>query len=160
MPKRFHTTIFFLTICYSAFSQQFETIPKNIFTGRKPLEFGQILCTTKGTVLIANSNDLSEIDHMEMHISNQYGEVIRDSKGKEQFVGKNSNIFKDMTESNAGIKLLCEGPGQSIFVVDANNNFGCLAYKYESGIMLPPFNFNEYSISKKINAGSKPRYII
>ncbi|MEO8712124.1 MAG: histidine kinase [Parafilimonas sp.] len=86
---------------------------------------------------------------MQIQITNGLLGPLTDNKGNKMFVGKNSNYFKDLTEYKSGIKLLCEGPGGTIYVADENNNFGCMAYTLGTGVMMPPFNFYNKNDAKK-----------
>ena len=118
----------------------FEMIPTDIIAGGKPLKFGDILLTSKGSLLVANSNGVSEMDGMQIEIPFSNGNLL-DDKGKKMFFGKNSNIFRDLYEFYAGIKLICEGPDKIIYVVSDNNNFGCINYNWGKGVGFPVFNF-------------------
>ena len=138
-----------LFIYFSSFPQQFKTIPSDIISGPRKIQFGDILCTTKGQVLVANSLELSEIDRMEIHLYT-FPEPLTDGKGNKVYLGKNSNIFKDLYDSITGIKLMCEGPDKIIYVVSNNNNFGCINYKLSKSIGWGPFNFPVDNGNQKI----------
>jgi hypothetical protein len=132
--------IFSLILNYYSVAQNFNTVPKGLFSGPKPLTFTKILCTSKGSTLVAGSNGLSEIDKMQMEIANPIG-GLTDEHGKSIYLGKNSNIFKDVAHS-AGIKLCFEGPDRIISVVSGNDNFGFVNYNMSKAIGFAPFNFN------------------
>src|SRR6266487_4887543 len=108
MLRPFQILLYSLFIYSVGFSQQFETIPADVFSGTNALKFGEILCTTKGSVLVAHSMGLSEIDRMQIEIVTATGPAV-DNKGNKKFLGKNPNIFKDQYDSLTGIKLMCEG---------------------------------------------------
>src|SRR5215471_13949414 len=97
MQKRIQIIIFAALTFFKVFAQQFETIPKNVFSGIKPLTFKNILCTDKGTVLITNSMGVAVEDRMQIQVIFNNGNVT-DEKGKQMYFGKNSNIFKDLYE--------------------------------------------------------------
>lgn len=150
MQKAFLILLFNLFIYSSALAQQFETLPEGVFAGPKPLSFGKILCTSKGTVLITTSLWYAEIDQMQLRVDYPTG-GLRDSKGNRNFIGKNSNFFRDIDEANSAIKLICEGPDETIYLVNTNNNFGCIQYKLGTGTMMPPFNlYNQSDRAKQI----------
>ncbi|CAN5456491.1 hypothetical protein BH10BAC3_BH10BAC3_39870 [soil metagenome] len=138
--KRIFLICFFLFFWFAAFPQQFETIPADLISGARKLQFGNILSTVKGPVLIANSLGLSEIEGMQIQLFT-FPEAAGDAKGNKIFFGKNSNIYKDLYDSVTGIKLMCEGPNKIIYVVSNNNNFGYINYNLNEGIMHAPFNF-------------------
>ncbi|WP_158638368.1 sensor histidine kinase [Panacibacter ginsenosidivorans] len=140
MSKPFRILILSLFIYSAAFAQQFETIPQDVFSGIKLLKFGNILCTTKGSVLVAHSMGIAEIDRMQIELVTTSGPLINDKGGK-SFLGKNSNIFKDQYDSLTGIKLMCEGPDKIMYVVSNHNNFGCINYNLNKAIGCAPFNF-------------------
>ena len=140
MQKRIQTIIFLLLTFLKVSAQQFETIPKDVFSGMKPLTFKNILCTDKGSVLITNSIGVAEEDRMQIQVIFNNGNAT-DEKGKQMYFGKNSNIFKDIYELSEGIKLICKGPGNVIYVVSENNNFGFINYNEGNGIGFAPFNF-------------------
>ena len=140
MSKSFQILLCSLFIYSVGLSQQFETIPTDIFSGTKSLKFGEILCTSKGSVLVAHSMGLSEIDRMQIELVTSSGPLI-DNTGHKTFLGKNPNIFKDQYDSINGIKLACEGPDKIIYVVSGNNNFGCINYNLNKAITHAPFNF-------------------
>ena len=133
---------FFAFVILNAQDQHslFETIPADLFSGVKPLKFGNILCTSRGTVLVAYSMGLSEIDKMQIEVTLTTS-TLTDEKGNKMYLGKNSNIFKDQYESRVGIKLICEGPDKIIYVVSDNNNIGIIYYQLGKAIGFPPFNF-------------------
>lgn len=116
-------------------------IPPDFFSKYKPLKFGEILCTTTGSVLIASSMGLAEIDGLQFELNTPSG-FVTDNKGRRLFTGKKTNIFKDLYESFTGIKLICEGPDKIMYLVSDNNNFGCIDYELGNTIMFPPFNFS------------------
>jgi hypothetical protein len=149
MSKQLRIVIFGLFIYSAAFTQQFETIPRDVFSGINLLKFGDILCTTKGSVLVEHSMGIAEIDRMQIELVTTAGPLI-DDKGKKSFLGKNSNIFKDQYDSLTGIKLMCEGPDKIIYVVSDHNNFGCINYNLSKAIGWAPFNFPTDNEKQKI----------
>lgn len=118
----------------------FEMIPPDFVSGMKPLHIGNIICTVKGSILITTSMGLAEKDGMQLQLLTNNG-ILTDEKGKKMYLGKNSNIFKDQYESVSGIKLICEGPDDILYVVSNNNNFGCIFYGMSLGVGYAPFNF-------------------
>src|SRR5947209_15768800 len=114
MQKKILITVFALLIFLQVFAQQFEAMPNDIFSKKDPLLFGHILCTSKGSVLVANSLGISEIDHSEIELVTATSS-LSDDKGNKTFLGKNSNIFKDQYDSLSGMKLIYEGPDKIIY---------------------------------------------
>lgn len=134
----------FLIADKKAYAQQgkslFEMVPTDFVSGMNPIQFGEIICTQKGSILITTSMGLAEMDGMQLQLLTNNG-MLTDEKGKKMYLGKNSNIFKDQYEFVAGIKLICEGPDGILYVVSNNNNFGCIFYTMGLGVGFAPFNF-------------------
>jgi ligand-binding sensor domain-containing protein len=140
---RIFFSLFLITITVAEAQDKkslFEMVPSDIVAGTKPINFGNILYTAKGSILIANSMGVAEMDGMQLFVPLNNG-IVSDEKGKKMYFGKNSNIFKDTYESTAGIKLICQGPDSIIYLVSNNNNLGCIYYHLGMGIGFAPFNF-------------------
>jgi hypothetical protein len=141
--------MFALIITSRILAQEFKTLPEDFSPKARPLEFRNILPSAKGSVLLATTMGLAEIDGLEIHIPYIAGNLT-DEKGKKQYLGKNSNILKDVFESFVGVKLLCEGPDNMIYVVTDNNNLGWINYKWSRAIGHPPINFQNHEGRRKI----------
>ncbi len=130
----------FIVLNYCSEAQQLKTLPREFFQGPKPLTFRNILSTSKGPTLVTHSMGLAEIDKMQIEVSTT-NVGVTDKNGKNIYLGKNSNILKDLYPA-AGIKLCVEGPDRILFVVSNNNNFGVINYNLTKAIGYAPFNFN------------------
>jgi hypothetical protein len=84
MSKKIRLLIVCFFIKAVSFAQQFETIPQDAFSGINLLKFGNILCTTKGSVLVEHSMGIAEIDRMQIEVVTASGPLI-DDKGKKYF---------------------------------------------------------------------------
>jgi len=140
MPKTVIFICFLIMLNSSSVAQNFKTIPQEFLSGTKPLNFSDIVSTSKGPTLVTSSFGLSELDKMQIEIITQYGELI-DEQGKSIYLGKNSNIYKDLIQL-AGIKLCVEGPDRILYVVSNNNNMGVINYNINNAVGPAPFNFN------------------
>src|SRR5436309_4209758 len=113
--------LFLEFLSLTATAQKFELFPSDLIQGPKPVVFRQILPTTKGTVLIANSlTQLAEIDKMNMQVTWGIGYPL-DSKGNKVITAGRSDVFRDLFELGTGIKLIAEGPEKVIYFVTDNN---------------------------------------
>ena len=78
---------------YCSYAQQFETIPSDFFSFTNPLKFGEILCTSKGSVLVAQSMGISEIDRMQIEIVTATGPMVDDKGNKTAKAGTVATAF-------------------------------------------------------------------
>ena len=136
--------LFLEFLSLTATAQKFELFPSDLIQGPKPVVFRQILPTTKGTVLIANSlTQLAEIDKMNMQVTWGIGYPL-DSKGNKVITAGRSDVFRDLFELGTGIKLIAEGPEKVIYFVTDNNHLGLIHYRHgRTAYSFPPFVFPE-----------------
>src|SRR5688572_28657234 len=143
MIKSLYSLLWVFSPCFLV-AQYFERFPTELINSEKPIFFRQILPTTKGTVLIANSlSNLAEMDKMQIEVTWTTGYPV-DNKGKKVISAGRSDVFRDLFELASGIKLIAEGPGKIVYFVTDNNHIGFINYTYgKNAFGFPPFVFPE-----------------
>ena len=121
-------------------AQQFERIPiEAMFHGDTKIQFREIVTTSKGAMLITASRNFAEIYGGQFGMDFPTG-GLTDNKGNPGKTPRNSILY-DAYYLFTGFKCIAEGPGDIIYIVSDNNNFGWIDYKIGKGISQPPFNF-------------------
>ncbi len=133
----------------SASAQQFEKLSfEQFYKSGKPIILKDILTTSRGDMLIIGSIGFAEIRDRQLNFSYPSG-TLDDENGNPRTSWPGSSIFKDAYYLHTGFKAIAEGPGQIIYMVSDNNNFGWIDYNVGLGFGMPPFNFpNNIDIRK------------
>ena len=123
MLRKISYLLLLILSTFVCLGQTFERIPIELFLQTdKPILFYQVLPTTKGTVLMANSlSNLAEVDKMQLSVTWSNGYPM-DNKGKKVINAGRSDVFKDLFELTSGIKQITEGPGKIVYFVTDNNH--------------------------------------
>ncbi|MEI9909940.1 MAG: histidine kinase [Bacteroidota bacterium] len=147
--KRLVPFLIFVFVPVLMAAQKFDLIPTDLLNGPRPMLFRQILPTTKGTVLMANTlTNLSEIDKMQLDITWSTGYPLND-KGQKAVLSGRSDVFKDLFEWTTGVKYIAEGPGKVIYFVTDSNHIGLINYTFgRNAFAFPPFFFPVYRNQK------------
>ena len=127
---------------HTGLSQNFQRIPVEVMvSANRNISFRDIVVTSKGDMIITSSMGFASIIGNQFEYSFPAG-GLEDKEGNTGSSGHSSNIMKDAYELHTGFKSIAAGPGEIVYAVSDNNNFGLMDFKIGRGFIVAPFYFS------------------